>query len=420
MFIEKILAFYTSHLTRRYLTFEKYSPSLPPKPKKDSSYLLYMHIPFCEELCPFCSFVRVKFDYALASRYFDALEKELKIYQKLGYRFDSIYIGGGTPTIMPDRLARTIEFVKSSWEISQISVETNPNHLKPEILRILKNVGVNRLSVGVQSFNNEILENTQRFEKYGSGEEIQQRLSSVAGMFETVNVDMIFNFPNQTEQMLATDIKAIKETKADQVTWYPLIVSNSKKNEIAKSCGMVSYNKEKRLYQLLVEQLTKTYNQESLWCFSNKKGLIDEYIVNHDTYAGIGPGSFGYMNGIMYSNTFSIEHYINRIEEGKSPIIKNKKFSYRRRLRYHFLMKLLSGTVHISDMNKKYGKYFWFYIFGELSFLFVNRAIKLERNTIILTATGRYYCLILMRTLFSIVGDFREMRASLDAVPLAV
>jgi coproporphyrinogen III oxidase-like Fe-S oxidoreductase len=418
MFIENILTFYTSHLTRRDLSFKKYSPSLPPKPKEDVPHLLYMHVPFCEELCPFCSFVRVKFDHALASRYFDALEKEIKIYHKLGYRFDSIYIGGGTPTIMPDRLARTIEFIKSRWEIGQISVETNPNHLKPDILKTLKDVGVNRLSVGVQSFNNDILKNTQRFEKYGSGEEIKQRLSSVAGMFETVNVDMIFNFPNQTEQILAADIKTIKEIKADQVTWYPLIISNSTKNEIAKSCGAASYKTEKRLYHLLVEQLTETYNQESLWCFSNKKGLVDEYIVNHDAYAGVGPGSFGYINGKMYSNTFSIEQYIKRIEEGKSPIVENRDFSYRRRLRYSFLMKLLTGTVHIPDMKKMYGNYFWLTLGGELLLLFVSRAVKFQGNTIILTAKGRYYCLILMRTFFSVVGDFREKRTSLDAVPL--
>lgn len=419
MFIENLLTYYTSHLTQGDLSFEKYSPSLPPKPKKDGAYLLYMHIPFCEELCPFCSFVRVKFDHALASRYFDAVEKEIKIYQKLGYRFDSIYIGGGTPTIMPDRLAQIIEFVKNNWEINQISVETNPNHLKPEILKILKTAGVNRLSVGVQSFNNEILENTQRYKKYGSGEEILKRLSSVVGMFETVNVDMIFNFPNQTEQMLAADIKTIIATKADQVTWYPLMVSNSKKHEIAKACGMASYKSEKRLYHLLVDQLTETYNQESVWCFSNKKGVVDEYIVNHDAYAGIGPGSFGYINGKMYSNTFSIEQYIKRIEEGKSPIVENRNFSYRRRLRYSFLMKLLTGTVHISDMKKTYGNYFWLTLGGELLLLFVNRAIKFQGNTIILTAKGRYYCLILMRTFFSVVGDFREMRTSSDAVSVA-
>lgn len=239
--IENFITFYTTRLMKRYLAFEKYSQNSPPKPDKANSYLLYMHIPFCEELCPYCSFVSSKFEPSLASRYFDALKKEIDIYRELGYCFDSIYIGGGTPTIVPDRLARIVEFVKSIWKIKQISVETNPNHLVPGTIQTLKNIGINRLSVGVQSFNDEILKSIGRFEQYGSGEEIKERLSSVTGIFDTVNIDMIFNFPNQTEQILAADIKTLKEIKADQVTYYPLIVSKSKNEEIAERCGKINY-----------------------------------------------------------------------------------------------------------------------------------------------------------------------------------
>jgi len=420
MFIENFLTTCTAHLTRRYLAFEDCSPGQPPKPDKTKSYMLYMHIPFCEELCPYCSFVRVKFEPSLACRYFDALKKEIQLYLEAGYCFDSIHIGGGTPTVMPDRLAGIIEFVKSTWQIRQTSVETNPNHLKPEILRILKEAGINRLSVGVQSFDDATLESTQRLQKYGSGKEIKERLSSVVGMFDTLNIDMIFNFPNQTEEMLVADIENIKEINADQITYYPLIVSNFQKHEITEKFGTITYKKERRLHQLLIEQLAGMYNQESIWCFSNKKGGIDEYIMNHDEYAGVGAGAMGYVNGTIHSNTCSIQQYINLTQEGKSSIIKNKRFSSLERMRYRFMLKLLSGTVKISDMKKKYGNGFWFYLCGELSFLFINRAIKFKKDAIVLTPTGRYYCLVLMRTLFSIVGDFREARTSLDAVPVAV
>ena len=419
MFIDKCLTFYTARLTRRYLTSEEYSQGSPPKPDKDSSYLLYMHIPFCEELCPYCSFVRFKFEPSLASRYFDALEKEIEIYHGLGYRFDSIYIGGGTPTIMPGRLARIIEFVKKNWQIKQLSVETNPNHLTPEILRILRDIGTNRLSVGVQSFNTEILESIQRFEKYGAGQEIKEKLSSVVGMFDTLNVDMIFNFPNQTEQMLAEDIKIIKEIKADQVTYYPLMVSNSRKKEMAKRCGKTNGEQKRRLYQLITGQLADTYNQESVWCFSNKKGVIDEYIVNHDEYVGLGPGSWGYINGTMYSNTFSIQQYVKMIQEKRSPITARRNFSHLERMRYYFLLELLNGTMSVSDIKEKYGNCFWFYLCRELLFFFVIRAITFRGDNIVLTPRGRYYWVILMRTLFTIVGDYRDVHTSLDAVSSA-
>ena len=417
MFIESFLTFYTSRLTRRYLTSEKYLPNSPPKPNKDSSYLLYIHIPFCEELCPYCSFVKVKFDPSLASDYFDALRKEIEIYHQLGYCFDSVYIGGGTPTIMPDRLARIIEFVKSIWQIKQTSIETNPNHLTPDILRILSDIGTNRLSVGVQSFNNDILESIQRLERYGCGEEIKEKISSIVGMFDTVNVDMIFNFPNQTDEILAEDIKIIKEIKANQITWYPLMVSSGQKKNLAEKCGKINYRREKQLYNLIVNQLTGTYNQQSVWCFSHKKGAIDEYIIDNDNYVGTGPGSWGYINGTMYSNTFSIEHYINMLGQNKHPIVSYRDFSRFEAIRYDLLLKMLEDNLSFSQMKKKYGNYFWLYLCRELLFLFITRSMIFKDKNIILTPRGRYYCLMMMRNFFSIVGDYRDMRASLDAVP---
>jgi len=415
MFIENFLTFYTSRLTRRYLTFEKYSPNSPPKPDKDSSYLLYIHIPFCEQLCPYCSFVRVRFEPSLACDYFDALKKEIEIYHNLGYCFDSVYIGGGTPTIMPDRLAGIIEFVKSTWQIKQISIETNPNHLTPEILRILTNIGTNRLSVGVQSFNNGILKSIQRFERYGCGEEIKEKICSVVGMFDTVNIDMIFNFPNQTDEILAEDIKVLKEIKANQITWYPLMVSNGQKKDVAEKCGKINYRREKQLYNLIVNQLTGTYNQQSVWCFSHKKDVIDEYIIDHDNYVGAGPGSWGYIDGTMYSNTFSIRHYLNMLGQNRHPIVAYRAFSRRERMHYYLMLKLLENNLNLSHMRKKYGNRFWLGLGRELFFLLVVRAITFHDNNILLTPRGRYYCLMLMRNFFSMVGDYRNTRASLDA-----
>ena len=180
-------------------------------------------------------------------------------------------------------------------------------------------------------------------------------------------------------------------------------------------CGMVSFKQEKRLYQLLVEQLTDTYSQESIWCFSNKKGLIDEYIMNNDEYVGVGLGSWGHINGTMYSNTFSIRQYISLIQENKFPVTANRNFTHLERIRYCFLLKLLGGTVSVSDMRRKYGNGFWLYLCRELLFLFTTRSVIFKDNNIILTPKGQYYCLVLMRTLFSIVGDYRDMRTSLDA-----
>jgi len=414
VFTEILLRRYAARLAHRYLTSGAAAASSPPLPRAKSRYLLYIHIPFCLELCPFCSFLRVKFEPALASAYFDALKKELDAYHNLGYGFDSIYVGGGTPTVVPDKIADIILHAKNLWPIGQISLETNPGDLTAQILGLLKDIGVNRLSVGVQSFDDGILRSVQRYDKYGSGREIRDRLSSVAGMFDTLNVDMIFNFPNQTAEMLASDIRIVKEIGADQVTWYPLIISKSRKKEIVRSCGRIDPRRERRLYDMLTEQLTDTYNAESIWCFSKRQGLIDEYPVSRSDYAGAGAGAMGYVNGTLYFNTFSIPEYIRMVEEGNFPVLAVRRFSGVEKMRYVLLLKLLTGSVSVSVMKEEFGRGFGLWLWKELLFLFATRSAVFTGGKIVLTAKGRYYWLSIMQSLFSTLGDYRDRHTSPD------
>ena len=145
------------------------SPPDDPRPR-----LLYLHIPFCEKLCPYCSFNRFVFEENLCRDYFRALRKELLLYRDLGYDFGGIYVGGGTPTVLIDELTETIALARASFHIRELSVETNPNHLTEDRLTALQRAGVNRLSVGVQSFDDGLLKKMDRYDKYGSGAEIAE------------------------------------------------------------------------------------------------------------------------------------------------------------------------------------------------------------------------------------------------------
>ena len=158
------------------LKFEEGTAPALPACNDDKQRLLYIHIPFCEELCPYCSFHRVRFEETLTRKYFRALINEIKLYREKNYSFTGIYVGGGTPTVLIDELANLLQYARESFPIRQISVETNPNHLTPKNIAILQQAGVNRLSVGVQTFNDELLKKIGRFEKYGSGEVIAEKL----------------------------------------------------------------------------------------------------------------------------------------------------------------------------------------------------------------------------------------------------
>ena len=208
------------------------------------------------------------------------------VYKNSGYDFRGLYVGGGTPTIMMDELTETISLIKDCFHIQEISVETNPNHLTEVNIEGLKKSGVNRLSVGVQSFDDDLLKAMDRYEKYGSGETIITRLKVVLGRFDTLNADMIFNFSSQTSESLGRDLDILHEIGIDQVTYYPLMVSDLTRRAVEKTLGRVDYRREKKFYRQIVERLTPSYRFSSAWCFSRKESMIDEYIVGYNEYAG--------------------------------------------------------------------------------------------------------------------------------------
>jgi len=169
----------------------------------------------------------------------------------------------------------------------------------------------------------------------------------------------------------------------------------------------------RKAYDFIVDQLADQYRCESVWCFSKQKEVIDEYIVSRDEYIGVGPGSWSYIKGTMYHNTFSVLDYIQRGESDQSPITGCRVFSKRDCMRYMFMLSLIAGSWSLSDIKSKMGSHFWLFLGGELLFLLLIGALVIRDGELVLTHKGRYYWVILMGTLFSVVGDYRNMYSSL-------
>jgi len=392
----------------RSLKFEEGSLPELPSCNDEKQRLLYLHVPFCEELCPYCSFHRVTFQEPLTRRYFQALRREIKIYHEKGYKFEGIYVGGGTPTVLIDELAETLNLARELFPVKDISVETNPNHLISEKIKILQKCGVKRLSVGVQTFNDEMLKKIGRYEKYGSGEVIAERLKNTQGCFHTLNADMIFNFPGQTAEMLEADIDTLLKLNIDQTTFYPLMISSTTQNIMKETMGEVDFRGEEKLYKLIVRRLERNYDFSSAWCFSRKESLIDEYVVEFEEYAGLGSGAIGYMHGTCYSNTFDIEKYITDLEKEKLPLQAARKFDLHDQMRYDFLMKLFSTKLDISALQKKYDGKFLKTMWKEIAAFEIVRAFRYFPPYLHLTPYGRYLWVIMMREFFIAVNNFRD------------
>jgi coproporphyrinogen III oxidase-like Fe-S oxidoreductase len=392
----------------RAMRFENGGRLRIPSGNVKKSHLLYIHIPFCEKLCPYCSFNRMVFDETLCRDYFKALRKEIQLYKGTNHQFSGIYAGGGTPTVLIDELEETLSLAKQCFQIREISVETNPNHLTDKNIKILKRIGVNRLSVGLQSFDDGLLKNMERYEKYGSGKKIARRMQETLGQFDTLNADMIFNFPSQDMAMLNHDLDILMNMEVDQITYYPLMVSDSTRQAIAKVMGNVSYRNEKKFYRQIVKRLVPTYHFSSAWCFSKKDTIIDEYIVDYDEYAGLGSGSIGYLGGTCYANTFDIKQYIEQVTSGEFPLMASRDFPMKDQIRYDFLMKLFGMKLDLPALEKKYGSAFYRHLWFDMFVFILSGRLRYRASHLYLTNRGCYSWIIMMREFFISVNNFRD------------
>ncbi len=335
MLSERMLSFAVQAMNGHYLKMKPWEEDRLPRPRPGKTYMLYAHVPFCISLCPYCSFNRFPFEEGKARKYFLELRDEIRMLSDEGYDFESMYIGGGTPTILADELAETVTLAKSLFSIRDVSTETNPNHLNPAVLDPLRGL-VDRMSVGVQSFDDGLLRRMCRYEKYGSGAEILERLQETAelGIFKTLNADMIFNYPTQTEEMLRYDLEQILKCGCSQVTFYPLMVSPAVRGTLTKALGKVDYSREREMYEFICGMLTGGPNPPfrfgSAWTFSRTEGtMIDEYVVDYEEYAAAGSGGMSFLDGKYLVNTFSLDRYGEQIRSGRSGVSGYVEFNKR-------------------------------------------------------------------------------------------
>ena len=381
-------------------------------PRPPAGCQLYVHVPFCESLCPFCSFHRVQFRPEKAQAHFEALRREIRMYYERGYRFTDVYVGGGTPTVLPYELAKTLRLIRSLWPIRWVSVETNPNHLTPETIEILEDTGVDRLSVGVQSFDDALLQEMGRYQAYGSGEQISERLAGARGRFQTLNVDMIFNFPTQSIESLQRDIDTIHALEVDQVSFYPLMTAASAQRCMRKRLGNADPARRYAYYQRVLSGMRPAYQPSSAWCFSRigpraAPRPIDEYIVQPGDYVGIGSGAFSYLDGTLYSTTFSLRRYRELIAAGKPALTQCQVLTRRQRMRYDFLVGLFGLSLPYTYIEAKYGAEFWWRMAPDLAAMRLIGATRHDGDAIRLTDRGMYCWMLMMAEFFTAVDRLR-------------
>ena len=425
MLSERLLTRAVRYCADSFMKIEPCRVERIPGPKPGQPYMLYAHIPFCERLCPYCSFNRFPFSEKRAVPYFKNLRRELMMVKELGYDFDSLYIGGGTPTIMLDELCDFIDLAKREFSIKEVSCETNPNHLTLPYLEKLQG-RVDRMSVGVQSFDDDLLKQMDRYEKYGDGKTILESIKVAAPYFKSLNVDMIFNFPAQTEEVLRRDLEMVIESGTSQTTFYPLMASPSVEKSLARTVGKVDYDREQHFYEIISETLAgganAPFEHGSAWTFNKREAsvapedvMIDEYIVDYEEYPAIGSGGMTYLGDTQYVNTFSIRDYNAAIESGRMSVMGKATFSKHNRMRYRFMMQLFGLRLDKKQWERDFGCSVAGGLPVEYAFMKMSGAFDRDDDECItLTPKGRYLMVVMMRQFFIGVNNLRDQaRAAL-------
>jgi coproporphyrinogen III oxidase-like Fe-S oxidoreductase len=396
--------------TRGFMKMEEADGRVPPVPVGDA--YLYVHIPFCEVLCPFCSFHRVQHRTAQARSYFASLREEIRRYHAAGHRFTGVYFGGGTPTCEPAELVETIGLVRSLFGVGEVSVETNPKDLQPPLLEALRAAGVTRLSVGVQSFDDQLLHEMERHTKYGNGAETAERIRLAAPYFPTLNVDLIFNQPHQTLESLQRDLAIFRTLGANQISMYPLMTSPTVLRRMEKNMGQPDQRRLRQFYQAIVRELSPDFTPSSAWCFTKSGQGSDEYLVASENYVGVGSGAFSYLDGTLYSTSFSLQAYGERIRDGLTGITTRHQLGETDRMRYTLLVKMFGLGLDQDWARARYGRRFFRKLWGELRTMEVLGAATRDARGWRLTGRGMFWLMLMMSEFFESVNAYRDaMRA---------
>lgn len=327
----------------------------------------YIHIPFCTHICHYCDFNKVFLHQQPVDAYIDALiiEMERTFERFPTLRLQTVFIGGGTPTSLTakqlDRLLHAIHRIVPLASNVEFTVEANPDGVSDEQLRVLKQWGVNRLSFGVQTFDDELLTRIGRTHTKETAIETIERAHELG--FHNINIDLMYGLPTQTIAQLKETLQMTFSLPIQHVSAYSLIIEPKtvfynlmKKNTLS----LPSQEEEAYMYEIVMEQMEKHgYVQYELSNYA-QRGLYSRHNMtywNNEYYYGFGAGAHSYMKGVRYVNVGPIKKYIQLIEHGKLPYVDTHVVSKEEQMEEHMFLGLRKTEgVNKREFLARYGK----------------------------------------------------------------
>lgn len=352
---------------------------------------LYLHIPFCKSRCSYCDFNTYAGIDHLIPAYTDALLKELSIRCKMieRYSLKTIYIGGGTPSyIHPDLLSRVMEQAVKLFapkEIKEISMESNPGTLSAENLRIYKTHGIDRLSIGMQCWQQpllNILGRTHTVEDFLKS----FKMARNAG-FANINTDLIFGIPGQTQRMWTETLKKIIALYPEHISCYSMKLEEGTplfQQVQSGKCRPVSDEDDRHMYYTAVDLLERAgyrHYEISGFALPGYECIHNMVYWKCGEYLGAGAGAHSYVGGERLENEPDIKRYIDMTGDGKEAVIGRKHIGFEESVSEYMILGLrLVEGVSGKEFKSRFGM--------DLEQTFGEKINRLEEESLVTMENG--------------------------------
>ena len=358
---------------------------------------IYVHIPFCKQKCSYCDFISYCDKNDLIEKYIKALKQEIENSSVNEYEISTIYIGGGTPSYIESKyISEILKTIKQKYNISrnvEITIEVNPGTATKEKLRDYVEAGINRISIGLQSWNNNLLKMIGRIHTY---EEFLStyKLAREVG-FKNINVDLMIGLPNQTLDDVKKSLEEISKLNPEHISVYSLIVEEGTpiEKKIAKGQLKLPNEELEREEYWEVKKFLESlgYKHYEISNFA-KTGYESKHNLNcweQKEYLGFGAAAHSYMKKTRYSNTENIEKYINQEMQSKQLHMVHEVQKEEEQKKEYMLLGLRKiDGVQISSFKNKFGCNPIMEFKNELNKLTQEELIEIDLDQIKLTEKG--------------------------------
>lgn len=325
----------------------------------------YIHIPFCTQICYYCDFSKVFIKNQPVDDYLQALIREISLADTGKLR--TVYIGGGTPTALSaaqlDYLLSHLQKILDLSEIEEFTIEANPGDLDPEKIAVLKNSAVNRVSLGVQTFNDKHL---KRIGRSHNEAQIYDNIAILKEVgFDNISIDLIYALPGQTMEDVRENVKKALELDIPHLSLYSLILEHHTvfMNKMRRGkLNLPTEDLEAEMFDYIIEQLELNGFEHYEISNFTKPGMESRHNLmywDNEEYYGFGAGASGYVNGVRYRNRGPIQHYLKAIAEDGHARLSEEVLSKNEMMEEEFFLGLRKKSgVSIARFEEKFQESF--------------------------------------------------------------